>query len=622
MAGRDDAGIETSGDPAAESSQEVASLKAEMGSLSEQISQLTMLPTLSLGSCKMEESGGAKEGAAGRGNATESVDASPAQAHGGTPQVESARTYEYLHEPVRESDSKGRYGDTAAKQGALNLERCGHKGSDGRLHQQGERPYPRGVVIAMGWGYTKDKCATQEVVLAQVVYCDSDMDSVENQAFCPVAGFQGECGTANVDLVGATEHGQDVMQYVADTAATCSMFRCANAFVNYRECGGWVKGTGGDKAPIPLLGYGDVIVVLRSEGSAPVGRIAGPCLGCSMSKGQGGGDFGGGGDFDSPTDSTSSSDPAADSNSDSSSGDDPDDDGGGGHRSPGDAGSSKPGDLDGDDGGGNKPGEDSENLEEYKFNPAASHYPPGLGGKRLLGGAPRAGPLRHGVERGRTRKQTRELQGSEEAPNPEEALLATALETEHGAEIVAAYVRESLVKEYCEEEVERRASMEELYRREMQKVLQSNDLEQQAFGAEVDDGSTQRLPDPQLSIPSPIGQKPDDVEAVPMTYKDVLNSKYKVFWVAAMRKEIDGHDKTRTFTKVNGLPEGRKATSARRVFSRKTNEKSFIVDFKPRLVAWFFPNPRWSHSSSACPIVASIKTVLAVSTEKGMKAVH
>ncbi|CAM9322701.1 unnamed protein product, partial [Ectocarpus sp. 8 AP-2014] len=91
MADRDDGGSETSGDLAGGSSQEVAGLRAEMGSLSEQIRQLTMLVT-SLASRKMEESGGAKEGAAARGNATKSVAASPAVAHGGAPQVKSART--------------------------------------------------------------------------------------------------------------------------------------------------------------------------------------------------------------------------------------------------------------------------------------------------------------------------------------------------------------------------------------------------------------------------------------------------------------------------------------------------------------------------------------------------
>ncbi|CAN0390956.1 unnamed protein product, partial [Ectocarpus sp. 12 AP-2014] len=81
MAGREDGGSDASGDPTAGSSQEVASLKAEVGSLSEQISQLTRLVT-SLASREMEESGGVKQGAAGRGNATESVASSPSVAHG------------------------------------------------------------------------------------------------------------------------------------------------------------------------------------------------------------------------------------------------------------------------------------------------------------------------------------------------------------------------------------------------------------------------------------------------------------------------------------------------------------------------------------------------------------
>jgi hypothetical protein len=117
-----------------------------------------------------------------------------------------------------------------------------------------------------GWGHSKDKCATEEAVLAQIVHADSDADSVDNQAFCAAPGLAGECGAVDLGLVGVTELGQDVMVYVADTAATCSMFRCANAFVNYRECSGWVKGIGGNKAPVPLLGYGDVTVVFLTEG--------------------------------------------------------------------------------------------------------------------------------------------------------------------------------------------------------------------------------------------------------------------------------------------------------------------------------------------------------------------
>ncbi|CAB1101563.1 unnamed protein product [Ectocarpus sp. CCAP 1310/34] len=124
---------------------------------------------------------------------------------------------------------------------------------------------------------------------------------------------------------------------------------------------------------------------------------------------------------------------------------------------------------------------------------------------------------------------------------------------------------------------------------------------------------------------SPIGQKPSDVEGVPMMYKNLMCSKYKVFWEAAMKKDIDGHDKTGTFPKVKELPEGRKAIGSKWVFSWKTNEKGLIVDSKARMVARGFsriPGIDFHHSSSACPSAASIKTVIAVATEKGKKLAH
>ncbi|CAB1107750.1 unnamed protein product [Ectocarpus sp. CCAP 1310/34] len=216
------------------------------------------------------------------------------------------------------------------------------------------------------------------------------------------------------------------------------------------------------------------------------------------------------------------------------------------------------------------------------------------------------------------RKQTREMQGAGEmpgpgeTPDPEEALLATILET-GGTGIVEDYICNSLVKEQWDEEQTRR--MEGMYRREMQEVLGPK---QHALGAEVDaSGSSQPLPDPQL-LDDPTG-KSNDLEAAPMTYKDVMCSKCKVFWEAAMKKEIDGH-KTGTFTKVKELPEGRKAIGSKWVFSWKANEKGLIVDFKTRMVARGFsriPGIDFHHSSSACPSAASIKTVIAVATQEG-----
>ncbi|CAB1112606.1 unnamed protein product [Ectocarpus sp. CCAP 1310/34] len=148
--------------------------------------------------------------------------------------------------------------------------RCGHRGHQAIGCTTNEKDFVPWCARCEGWGHTKEKCATEEAGLAQVAEHESDVDSVDDQAYCAVAVPPGGCGTVGeVGLVGVVEQGQAV--YVADTAATCSMFRCADNFVNYRERSGWVKGIGGDKAPVPLVGYGDVTLVLQTEdGGVPV----------------------------------------------------------------------------------------------------------------------------------------------------------------------------------------------------------------------------------------------------------------------------------------------------------------------------------------------------------------
>eukprot|EP00903_Cladosiphon_okamuranus_P006875 g6696.t1 len=486
--------------------------------------------------------------------------------------------------------------------------RCGHRGHQMIDCTTSKNDFVPWCERCEGLGHTKGKGPTEETVLAQVVEQESDGDSVE--AFCAVVGPPGKCGTVEVGLVGVEEQG--LAMYVADTAVTCSMFRYADHFANYP--------TPIDLNEYHLAhGHAHEKLLRITAEQQGVQLTDGPLLllGCSMSKGQvkqllplvddeeggegknskdtsrqgwggendsengtrqrdpgdgggipssppGGGDFGDG--DDNTTDSRSSS------SSDSSRVFDDEGEGSGGSdggsaiskSSPSDAGGdsdlggNQPGDPGGVGGGNDDPG-NSENLEELKYDPTDDRYPSGREGKKLLRNALNAGPLPFRLERGRTRKQTRQPSAEEakdpgDTPEPEEALLATILEIENGTEIVANYVSDSLVAEQWEEEQMRRKEeqtrgVEEIYRREMQEVF---GREQQAFGAEVDaSGSSQTLPDPQLSMTSPIGQKPSDVEAVPMTYKGVMCSKDKAFWEAVMKKEIDGHDKTGTFTKAD-----------------------------------------------------------------------
>ncbi|CAB1112933.1 unnamed protein product [Ectocarpus sp. CCAP 1310/34] len=335
------------------------------------------------------------------------------------------------------------------------------------------------------------------------------------------------------------------------------------------------------------------------EGSAPPS----PHLGV--------GDFGGGDGI--PTSSSSSSDSSSSSNSSSSSSSSSDTDTSGGGGEPedsgGEAGGAGGSDVDGEDSGGSDDG-------EYKYDPADTRYPPGTQGKKLVWGASKEGPLRYGLQRGRTRKQTRELAEAERTAEgaaeeaAEEALLSTVLEVEGGKELVAEYLQRSLVEERQMEEMALQAEIEEM-------MLQSDVPVERPFNIDCSN--------PELSIPSPIGQKPNDVEALPLTYEDVKWSKYRKQWDEAIKKEMDGHEKTGTFSKIEKLPEGRKAVSTKWVFDYKTDEKGLITDFKARLVARGFSQVHgqdYHHSSSACPAVSSIKLAMAFATEGGLPTRH
>ena len=61
---------------------------------------------------------------------------------------------------------------------------------------------------------------------------------------------------------------------------------------------------------------------------------------------------------------------------------------------------------------------------------------------------------------------------------------------------------------------------------------------------------------PELSIPSPIGKKPHEVEPPPRTVAEVERSVYRKGWEQAMQSEFEGHKKTGTFSMVDRVSEG------------------------------------------------------------------
>ena len=107
--GVDNPGESLEGD---QNSVELASLKADVGSMSDQINKLTMMMAELVS--KKEESSGTEESAADRGDAKESAAAGSAGAQGGAPQqIGSARDETYLRESSRESGPEGRHSGEA-----------------------------------------------------------------------------------------------------------------------------------------------------------------------------------------------------------------------------------------------------------------------------------------------------------------------------------------------------------------------------------------------------------------------------------------------------------------------------------------------------------------------------
>ena len=71
---------------------------------------------------------------------------------------------------------------------------------------------------------------------------------------------------------------------------------------------------------------------------------------------------------------------------------------------------------------------------------------------------------------------------------------------------------------------------------------------------------------PELTIPSPIGRIPSEVESPSHTVAGVEPSIYPKGWEQAMQSELEGHMKTGTFSMIDRVPEGRKPVGSKWCF--------------------------------------------------------
>ena len=85
--------------------------------------------------------------------------------------------------------------------------------------------------------------------------------AVEAQAFA--VSEAGKCSVTIGDAVGGVALDKQVVQYIADSAATCNMTPDADGLTNYRECSRPLGLANGEE--ISIVGYGDLTVNFRTD---------------------------------------------------------------------------------------------------------------------------------------------------------------------------------------------------------------------------------------------------------------------------------------------------------------------------------------------------------------------
>ena len=85
--------------------------------------------------------------------------------------------------------------------------------------------------------------------------------AVEAQTFAVTEA--GKCSVTIGDTVGGVALDKQVVQYIADSAATCNMTPDTDGLTNYRECSRPFDLANGETNYI--VGYGDLMVSLRTD---------------------------------------------------------------------------------------------------------------------------------------------------------------------------------------------------------------------------------------------------------------------------------------------------------------------------------------------------------------------
>ena len=107
-----------------------------------------------------------------------------------------------------------------------------------------------------GFGHEESSCPSDTAVMAMELPVSEEDPALEIEA--SAATEAGKCSATIDDRVGGEALDKQVVQYIADSAATCNMTPDADGLTNYRECSRPLGLANGEE--ISIVGYGDLTV--------------------------------------------------------------------------------------------------------------------------------------------------------------------------------------------------------------------------------------------------------------------------------------------------------------------------------------------------------------------------
>ena len=114
-------------------------------------------------------------------------------------------------------------------------------------------------ITSTGFDHEENSCSSNAVVLVVELPVSKEDLAVGAQTFAEA----GKCSVTVGDAVGGVALDKQVVQYIADSAATCNMTPDDDGLTNHRECSRPLGLANGDA--ISIVGYGDLTVNLRTD---------------------------------------------------------------------------------------------------------------------------------------------------------------------------------------------------------------------------------------------------------------------------------------------------------------------------------------------------------------------